>query len=82
MSYRIEDLTPEEKKAIRALERAAKIWPESLWLFSGDGTLCVMKKDENGKKVMRIAGGSESVGADAIITSIKIENDGGNSSRK
>ena len=37
------EITPEEEKAIRALERLAKKFPKSLSLFSYSGTLCVCK---------------------------------------
>ena len=77
MSYKPRDLTPEEERAIRALERVVKIWPESLWLFSGAGSLCVMRKDENGERIMRMAGGSESVDCRAVVATIDIDNDGG-----
>jgi len=67
-------LTPEEKKAIAALKRVAKRWPESLWLFSASGTLHVMKKNEQGERVML---SSDGVDPDFAITSAYIENDGG-----
>ena len=69
-------LTTEEEKAINALKRVAKKWPESLWLFSGNGTLCVMKK-RDGKRAMKMLGGSESVNPAYEIDVINIENDGG-----
>ena len=61
-------LTAEEEKAIRKLENVAKIWPESLALFSANGSLLVVKQhsehpeDEQGRVVASILG---------------IENDGG-----
>ena len=67
-------LTKEEKTAIAALERLAKRWPKSLWLFSANGTLCVMKKDSSGRKVQTPHGGVDS---DYVATTIGIENDGG-----
>ena len=69
------ELTDEEKKAIRALKRVAKIWPDSLWLFSASGSLCVMRNDENGDRVVDpIYGGVEQ---EYIVDNIDIENDGG-----
>lgn len=67
------DLTPEEKRAIRALQRLAKTWPKSLWLFSGSGTLWVMKYDEHGSRVL------DGTGADSkyIVDKVNIDNDGG-----
>ena len=68
-------LSAEEKRAIRALEKLASIWPESLWLFSASGTLCVMKKDQNHKRVYIEGYG----GADPnyVVADVNIENDGG-----
>ena len=44
------DLTKDEQRAIASLKRLAKRWPQSLWLFSASGTLCVMRKDEDGQQ--------------------------------
>ena len=67
-------LNSEERKAIDALNALAKTWPDTLWLFSGAGSLCVMKKDAGGARVMSATGGySES----AAIATVEIENDGG-----
>ncbi|MFK0570829.1 hypothetical protein [Endozoicomonas sp.] len=41
-------VTKEEQRAIRALKRLAKKWPDSISLFSWSGTLCVMKRDSTG----------------------------------
>jgi hypothetical protein len=58
-------LTDEERRAITALHRLAKRWPQTLKLFSWSGSLCVMR-----------VGVSPS--NDAILTSISgIPNDGG-----
>jgi len=73
-------LTDEEVKAIRALKRAAKIWPDTLWLFSASGSLCVMRNKEDGNRACLIDGGlhpSEGVDPDYIVDNIDIENDGG-----
>lgn len=67
-------LTPEEKKAIAALKRLEKTWPSSLWLFSASGTLCVMRKGEDGEHVTT---STNSVDAEYHLASIDIENDGG-----
>ena len=68
------ELTKEEVKAIKAIKKAAKIWPESLWLFSGDGTLHVMRCDEDGEHIHINSGGIDS---DYCITTVDIDNDGG-----
>lgn len=39
------DLTPDEARAIRSLERLAKTWPQTLKLFSWSGSLVVMDAD-------------------------------------
>lgn len=43
--YFPEDCTPEEIKAIRALERLAKIWPPTIKLFSASGSLVVVEAE-------------------------------------
>lgn len=66
-------LTAEEKQAIAALKKLAKTWPKSLWLFSGSGTLCIMKKVGRRRKM----NDQGRVDQDCIAASIAIENDGG-----
>lgn len=67
-------LTEDEARAIKALQKLAKTWPDSLWLFSGSGSLCVMKKDGNGDRAMGGAGGYD---PNAEVATVNIENDGG-----
>jgi len=67
-------LTVEEKRAIAALKRVAKIWPPSLWLFSASGNLCVMRNGPDGDSVMCSNGG---VDQDYKVDKIDIPNDGG-----
>ena len=71
------ELTEKEEKAIRALKRVAKIWPDTLWLFSASGSLCVMKKNKEGEQAVIRRGSADSVDDAYIITHIDIENDGG-----
>ena len=66
------ELTIAERKAINQLRRIAKTWPKSLWLFSANSTLEVMRKS-NGE-VMRIG---DAYDQKYIVDSIDIENDGG-----
>jgi hypothetical protein len=68
-------LTDEEKKAIRALNRVAKIWPKSLWLFSASGSLNVMRCDADGDHAYDDA--TCGVDQDYSIENIDIPNDGG-----
>lgn len=43
------DLTPQEIKAIRSLQRSAKLWPSSLMIavLPGSDQLTIFKLDEN-----------------------------------
>lgn len=43
-------LTEQERKAIASLKRLAKNWPDSLWLFSQNGNLLVIRKDIEGRR--------------------------------
>lgn len=69
----MKNLTSQETNAIKSLQRLAKRWPHSLWLFSGAGTLWVMRKKE-GQKVVNRTGAFD---ADYATAQIDIENDGG-----
>jgi len=66
--------TKEEAAAIRSLKRIAKKWPDTLWLFSANGTLCVMKKNDLGERAMLSTDG---VDPDYLVDSVDIPNDGG-----
>ena len=70
-------LTDNEKKAIRALKRLAKIWPKTLWLFSANGNLNIMRFKEDGEQgEEKKFGGMD---CDYLVDSIghEIPNDGG-----
>lgn len=67
-------LTKEERKVISQLEKLAEQWPSTLWLYSGGGTLYLMRTNDKGEKVMASSGGYSQ---DYIVDSIGIENDGG-----
>lgn len=67
-------LTTEEKAAIRTLERLAKRWPKTLWLYSASGSLHVMRCGPQGEHVETPMGGSDPT---YRITKINIPNDGG-----
>ena len=67
------DLTKEEQNAINTLRRLEKRWPDSLWLFSASGSLCVMKKNSDGERMSR----GESFDPNGHVVTIGIENDGG-----
>lgn len=68
------NLSDEEKRAIAALKRLAKKWPDTLWIFAADGKLCIMPKTEEGTRFMTVYGG---VDPEYIIDTINIEADGG-----
>lgn len=69
-------MTHEEAVAVAALQRLAKRWPASLWLYSASGSLHVMKVGADGQPVMRA--GQEGVDPAYIMASIDgIFNDGG-----
>ncbi len=70
----LRELSKDEIKAIAALKRVAKKWPSTLWLYSASGQLNVMLKSEEGDRVFTRDFGPD---PDYIVTSIDIENDGG-----
>lgn len=66
--------TAEERRAIATLHRLAKRWPESLWLFSASGTLCVMRRRQDGERACTSSGAAD---PDYVLATINIPNDGG-----
>jgi hypothetical protein len=52
-----ERMTPDEKRVVRALQRLAKSWPPSLWLFAGSGGVHVMRKNADGSIATNPDGG-------------------------
>lgn len=69
------ELAREEIVAIRRLKNLAKRWPKTLWLFSGSGTLHVMRAGPEGEQVHTPSGG---VDQEFAITAVDgILNDGG-----
>lgn len=69
------ELTADEKRAIAALKRAAKIWPKSLWVFAGDGvSITILKCGEDGERVFATTGG---IDASRVVDRVYIPNDGG-----
>ncbi|KAB2792845.1 hypothetical protein F9K96_06880 [Brucella anthropi] len=67
-------MSPEEKKAIKALKALEKIWPPSLWVFCSGGSLNVLRVGDRGERVMDKMGNVEQ---DNVIASFDIPNDGG-----
>jgi hypothetical protein len=37
-----------ENQAIETLKALANRWPDTLWIFSANGTMCIMHYDANG----------------------------------
>lgn len=69
-----ETLTALEVRAIKALQRLSKTWPDTLWLFSA-ASLHVMKRDKNGGHAVLPSG---SMDPDYIVATIhEIDADGG-----
>lgn len=71
------EATPAEERAIKSLQRLAKKWPASLWLFSASGTLCVMQLGANGERQKGGEGAHDGMDAAYCLATIKIPNDGG-----
>lgn len=67
-------LSAAEKKAIADMKALARRWPKSLWLFSANGTLHVMRSGPRGEHIHT---DDDGVDPDYAITSVEIPNDGG-----
>lgn len=63
-----------EKRAIRALQRLARIWPEDLWIYAEGGSLHVMRLTAEGERGITGSGG---VDPEYIVESVVIPSDGG-----
>lgn len=61
-------LTKEEHRAIQNLKRSASKFPKSLWVFVGNGTMWILKKDNSGNSVMNSVGSPD---ADYIVDKIE-----------
>lgn len=68
------ETTAEEARAIRALERVAEKWPESLMLFSAASSLIVIRTDGS---AWEGDGADQVMRQDAPLAHIDIRNDGG-----
>lgn len=67
--------TAKEAAIIKELKSLARHWPKSLWLYSANGTLCVMRAGPNGEK--KQVGCDDDIDPAGLITTIKIPKDGG-----
>jgi len=67
--------TKKELEWIEDFKKLAEKCPKKLWLFSGSGTLYVMKTPEDGQEMLDGTGAG--VNPDNIIDTVKISNDGG-----
>lgn len=69
-------LTKKERSAIARLKRAAKDWPDTLWLFAGDADcINVMMVGEDGERMFR--GDYGGADQDYLVDEINIPSDGG-----
>lgn len=70
------NLTDDEKKAVAALKRLAKRWPDTLWLFcGGQHGVAIMKTDEDGLRVT--TGSGEGFDHEYCVGTVDIPSDGG-----
>jgi len=68
------ELTKKEELAIKKVQRAFKDFPKTLWLWSGSGTLHIMKMNKDGDVAMK----NGYVDPDYLTDdSIDVINDGG-----
>lgn len=67
-------LNHSEREAIRKLKDLARTWPTTLWLFSANGTLYVMRKKSGHRAVTDTGGMNEKYAVEKING---IDNDGG-----
>lgn len=66
-------LTRDEQAAIASLQRLAKRWPKTLWVYCGSG-FYVMKTGPRGERVMTQAGGTD---PKFVVAQLDIPQDGG-----
>lgn len=73
------DCTPEEVRAIRALAKLKKTWPESIALFSWSGTLMIEDRTRRGKlgSPLEFGGDRTTIPLIADLPDIDIPNGGG-----
>lgn len=68
-------LTHSEREALRKLKDLARTWPKTLWLFSANGSLYVMRKKSDGHRSLTGTGGMNPA---YVVEKIGgIDNDGG-----
>ena len=69
-------LRKQEKDVIKILKSLEEIWPDSLWMYSASGTLCIMRA-EFGTNKRAMKKDFEGYDQDYIVDTIDIPNDGG-----
>lgn len=57
MSDALKSVMKSECEALNLLRHLNDVWPDTLWLWAGAGTLHVMRRDENGSKAVTDSGG-------------------------
>lgn len=69
--------TDDERRAIATLQRLARRWPKSLWLFSASGQLNVMRLRQDGQRALGGDNAPDAADPDYVLATIDIPNDGG-----
>lgn len=69
------EATKKEQDSIDSLEKLAKKWPKSIWLFCDGLSMKVMRCGKDGERVMKEKFGG--VDPDYILTTVDIPHDGG-----
>jgi hypothetical protein len=62
------ELTHDESKAIRKLQKVARTFPKSLFIFVGNGSFHILKNNDDGSPPYNSNGGVESKNIVATIT--------------
>lgn len=69
--------TDAERRAIATLQRLARRWPKTLWLFSASGSLNVMRLRQDGERASGGENAKDAYDPDYCLATINIPNDGG-----
>ena len=67
-------ITNKEAKAIRALKRLAKDWPDGLWIFANGESLTVLRVGPGGERMTCGCGGMDPA---YMLDEVEIPCDGG-----
>lgn len=70
----VENLSLKERRAVEGLKSLSRNWPTTLWLFSANGSLSVMRYGADKKPATLPNGGMD---PDYAVATINIRSDGG-----